>query len=75
MKVMSLGEMAVFAPISGGYIHFAERWLNPAAGFALGWQVLFTNVVSLPTEIISASILISFWDTGKSSPPHRPDPC
>ncbi|ORY25322.1 amino acid permease/ SLC12A domain-containing protein [Naematelia encephala] len=60
--LVSLGEMAVYAPISGGYIHFAERWLNPAAGFALGYQVVFSGIISLPTEIISASILISFWD-------------
>jgi amino acid transporter len=56
--VISLGEMTVFAPISGGYIHFvrpppqvavadgqAERWLNPAFGFALGWQQVFSGVV------------------------------
>ncbi|RSH90207.1 hypothetical protein EHS25_001541 [Saitozyma podzolica] len=61
--LMGLGEMAVYAPISGGYIHFAERWLNPCFGFALGWQQVFSGIISLPTEIISASILISFWDT------------
>ncbi|KAL7423301.1 hypothetical protein Q5752_002602 [Cryptotrichosporon argae] len=60
--IVSLGEMCVFAPISGGYVHFAERWLNPAAGFALGWQVVFSGIISLPTEIISASIIISYWD-------------
>ncbi|GFZ49100.1 hypothetical protein JCM24511_06850 [Saitozyma sp. JCM 24511] len=41
----------------------AERWLNPCFGFALGWQQVFSGIISLPTEIISASILISFWDT------------
>ncbi|KAK8861754.1 hypothetical protein IAR55_002577 [Kwoniella newhampshirensis] len=56
------GEMAVFAPISGGYIHYAERWLHPSAGFALGWQVIFQYCISIPSEIISAGILISFWD-------------
>ncbi len=40
----------------------AERWLSPEAGFALGWQVVFSGIISLPTEIISASIVISFWD-------------
>ncbi|KAJ7708075.1 amino acid permease-domain-containing protein [Mycena rosella] len=31
-----LGEMMCYMPISSGYIHFAERFLDPALGFALG---------------------------------------
>ncbi|WVQ79479.1 hypothetical protein IAT38_001578 [Cryptococcus sp. DSM 104549] len=60
--LMSLGEMACYAPISGGYIHFAERWLHPAVGFALGYQVIFMWMVALPAELISCSILMSLWD-------------
>nr|XP_031857118.1 uncharacterized protein CI109_007503 [Kwoniella shandongensis]KAA5524189.1 hypothetical protein CI109_007503 [Kwoniella shandongensis] len=60
--LMCAGEMAVFAPISGGYIHYAERWLHPSAGFALGWQVVLQYCISIPSEIIAAGILISFWD-------------
>lgn len=59
---MCLGEMAVYAPISGGYIHFAERWVNPAFGFALGWQVSIQYCISAPSEMIAANILVSFWD-------------
>lgn len=65
--VTCLGEMAVYAPISGGYIHFIERWYNPAVGFAIGWQVCFQYCLFLPSEIIAANILVSYWDTGKSS--------
>ncbi|RSH87374.1 hypothetical protein EHS25_003283 [Saitozyma podzolica] len=61
--LMSLGEMAVFAPISGGYVHYAERWLHPSAGFALGWQAVLSHSISLPNELISATILIGYWDT------------
>ncbi|KAL1408460.1 hypothetical protein Q8F55_005272 [Vanrija albida] len=57
-----LGEMSTFAPISGGHIHFAERWLHPAMGFAVGWQIVFTTFVAVPTEVIASAILISFWD-------------
>jgi amino acid transporter len=45
-------------------IHFAERFLDPAMGFALGWLQWYGGVVSLPTEIISATLIIGFWDTG-----------
>ncbi|RSH95100.1 hypothetical protein EHS25_000186 [Saitozyma podzolica] len=57
-----VGEMAVYAPISGGYIHYIERWLHPAIGFAVGWQVCIQYCLFLPSEIIAANILISFWD-------------
>lgn len=59
---MCLGEMAVYAPISGGYIHFAERWVNPAVGFAVGWQVTIQYCISMPSEMIAANILCSYWD-------------
>ncbi|WWC88222.1 uncharacterized protein L201_003127 [Kwoniella dendrophila CBS 6074] len=60
--LVCVGEMAVYAPISGGYVHFIERWLNPSVGFAIGWQVCFQYCLFLPSEVISASILISYWD-------------
>ncbi|KAJ7445221.1 amino acid permease/ SLC12A domain-containing protein [Mycena galericulata] len=62
--LMSLGEMMCFMPISGGYIHFAERFIDPAMGFALGWLQWYSGVVTLPTEIISATLIIGFWDSG-----------
>ncbi|KAK7040056.1 amino acid permease/ SLC12A domain-containing protein [Favolaschia claudopus] len=62
--LMSLGEMMCYMPISGGYIHFAERFIEPAMGFAIGWMQWYSGIISLPTEIISATIIIGFWDTG-----------
>ncbi|KAL1410422.1 hypothetical protein Q8F55_004433 [Vanrija albida] len=62
-----LGEMATYAPISGGYLHFAERWLHPSVGFALGWQGVLGGCVSNASEVVAAAILISFWDTGFST--------
>ncbi|KAJ7785219.1 amino acid permease/ SLC12A domain-containing protein [Mycena maculata] len=62
--LMSLGEMMCYMPISGGYIHFAERFVDPAMGFALGWLQWYSGVVGLPTEIISATLIIGLWDSG-----------
>jgi amino acid transporter len=63
--VICVGEMAVYAPVSGGYIHFIERWWNPSVGFAVGIQVCFQYCLFLPSEIIAANILISYWDKGE----------
>ncbi|KAJ7185208.1 amino acid permease/ SLC12A domain-containing protein [Mycena filopes] len=62
--LMSLGEMMCYMPISGGYIHFAARFVDPAMGFALGWLQWYGGVIGLPTEIISATLIIGFWDSG-----------
>ncbi|KAJ6586260.1 amino acid permease/ SLC12A domain-containing protein, partial [Mycena vulgaris] len=61
--LMSLGEMMCYMPVSGGYIHFAERFVDPALGFALGWLQWYSGVVTLPSEIIGASLIIGFWDS------------
>ncbi|KAK9461438.1 amino acid permease/ SLC12A domain-containing protein [Lipomyces oligophaga] len=63
--IQSLAEMMCYAPISGGYIHYSERFIHPSVGFALGYMQWYSAVVSLPTEIVSASIIIGFWDIDK----------
>ncbi|KAJ7032384.1 amino acid permease/ SLC12A domain-containing protein [Mycena alexandri] len=62
--LMSLGEIMCYMPISGGYIHFAARFIDPAMGFAIGWLQWYGGVIALPTEIISATLIIGFWDSG-----------
>lgn len=58
----SLGEMTTWAPISGTYPHFAGRWVDPALGFAVGWNHLYSMVTTIPTEISATTILLTFWD-------------
>ncbi|KAK9453591.1 amino acid permease/ SLC12A domain-containing protein [Dipodascopsis uninucleata] len=61
--IQSLAEMMCYAPISGGYIHYTSRFLHPSAGFAIGWMQWYSGIISLPIEIVSASVIIGFWDT------------
>ncbi|KAK9465081.1 amino acid permease/ SLC12A domain-containing protein [Lipomyces arxii] len=60
--IQSLAEMMCYAPIAGGYIHYAERFIHPSAGFAIGWMQWYSGIISLPIEIVSASVIIGFWD-------------
>ncbi|TCD69095.1 hypothetical protein EIP91_008737 [Steccherinum ochraceum] len=62
-SLCAIGEMTSHAPISGTFPHFAARWVDPAFGFALGWNYFYTNAISVPVEITAATILITFWDT------------
>lgn len=61
-SLCSLCEMTTWAPISGTFPHFAERWVDPALGFAVGWNYFYGTAISTPVEINAAVILITFWD-------------
>ncbi|KIJ21086.1 hypothetical protein PAXINDRAFT_66437 [Paxillus involutus ATCC 200175] len=61
-SLCSIGEMTSHAPISGTFPHFAARWVDPALGFAVGWNY-FYYVISVPVEISGAQLLITYWDS------------
>ncbi|KAJ7574159.1 amino acid permease/ SLC12A domain-containing protein [Mycena floridula] len=58
----SLGEMMVYDPSAGGFIEFSSRYVDPALGFAMGWQFWFQTAMSAPVEVVAGSILIQYWD-------------
>ncbi|KII86065.1 hypothetical protein PLICRDRAFT_178353 [Plicaturopsis crispa FD-325 SS-3] len=58
----SIGEMTTHAPISGTFPHFAARWVDPALGFAVGWNYFYNNAITVPVEVTAAGILLTFWD-------------
>lgn len=59
--VHALGEMAVAFPISGSFSAYSTRFLDPAWGFAMGWNYVLQWMVALPLEIVAASITVSYW--------------
>ncbi|KAF8645075.1 hypothetical protein AX16_008133 [Volvariella volvacea WC 439] len=61
-SLCSVGEMTTHAPISGTFPHFAARWVDPAFGFAVGWNYFYTNMISVPVEVTAATLLLTFWD-------------
>ena len=53
-SMISLGEMISYLPVPGGHITLAERFVDPAWSFTLGW-----NSCELPCEYVEKnSILI-----------------
>ncbi|KAJ7173570.1 general APC amino acid permease [Mycena filopes] len=61
-----IGEMTTWAPISGTFPHYAARWVDPAFGFAIGWNYFYHNAIIVPVEISAAVILMTFWDKDTS---------
>lgn len=41
---ISLGEMIAYLPIPGGHIRLAERFVDPALSFAMGWNYWYNWV-------------------------------
>lgn len=59
--VQALGEMAVIFPVAGSFSAYSTRFLDPAWGFAMGWNYALNWLVVMPLEIVSASITIDYW--------------
>ncbi|KAM0690508.1 hypothetical protein Q7P36_009275 [Cladosporium allicinum] len=62
--VHALGEMAVLFPISGSFAAYSTRFLDPAWGFAMGWNYAMQWLVVLPLEIVAATLTINYWSEG-----------
>ena len=63
----ALGELSVAFPVAGSFSAFSTRFLDPAWGFAMGWNYALMWLVVLPLETVAASIVIDYWHTGISN--------
>ncbi|KAL8789844.1 MAG: hypothetical protein Q9213_000912 [Squamulea squamosa] len=61
--VQALGEMAVLLPVAGSFSAYSTRFLDPAWGFAMGWNYAMQWLVVLPLEIVAAAITIKYWSS------------
>ncbi|CAE6441249.1 unnamed protein product [Rhizoctonia solani] len=61
--MIALGEMATLFPVSGGFMHYASRFIDPAVGFALGINYWYCWGIALPVELTAAGIVIQYWNT------------
>ncbi|KAI1733915.1 amino acid permease/ SLC12A domain-containing protein [Xylaria scruposa] len=60
--VYALGELAIMYPVSGGFYTYASRFIDPAWGFAIGWNYVAQWAVVVPLELTVCSISISYWN-------------
>ena len=59
--VQALGELAVLYPVNGAFFTYAVRFIDPAWGFAMGWDYAIGWLTVLPFELTAASLTIQFW--------------
>ncbi|KAI0936272.1 hypothetical protein AcV5_004452 [Taiwanofungus camphoratus] len=60
--MISLGEMIAYLPIPGGHIKLAERFVDPAFSFTMGWNYWYNWVIVLPAELSAAAVMINYWN-------------
>jgi amino acid transporter len=65
--VHALGEMAVLFPVAGSFSAYSTRFIDPAWGFAMGWNYALQWLVVLPLEIVAATFTIEYWTKGNQT--------
>lgn len=57
----SLGEMATYLPVPGSFATYASRYVDPAFGFALGWNYWFNWAITLAAELVAGALIMKYW--------------
>ncbi|CUM66442.1 uncharacterized protein PRCAT00004106001 [Priceomyces carsonii] len=63
----SLGELAVTFPVSGAFVTYNSRFIDPSWGFAMAWNYAIQWLVVLPLELVAAAMTIDYWDEKTNS--------
>ncbi|KFI45945.1 lysine-specific permease [Bifidobacterium bohemicum] len=57
----SLGELATNMPVSGSFAVYSTKYVDPALGFAMGWDYWLNWAIAGATDISTAALLMQFW--------------
>lgn len=57
----SLGEMATNTPVSGSFAVYSSKYVDPALGFAMGWNYWFNWAITVAVDISTAALVMKFW--------------
>ncbi|KAF3098541.1 glyceraldehyde-3-phosphate dehydrogenase 1 [Orbilia oligospora] len=61
--IHALGELSIVFPVAGSFAVYSSRFLDPAWGFAMGWNYAITWLVTIPLEVIAATLALDYWGT------------
>ncbi|KAL2392071.1 Amino-acid permease GAP1 [Exophiala dermatitidis] len=62
LMMASLTELAVHYPVSGSFVSYASRFVDPALGFAVGWQYWGCWIAVFAVEATAFAIIIDYWN-------------
>ncbi|KAH9484291.1 Dicarboxylic amino acid permease [Psilocybe cubensis] len=61
LVMVALGEMAAFLPHKKGFAGYATRFVDPALGFAVGYNYLLKYLIVTPNNINAAGLVVQYW--------------
>lgn len=61
LMMAALSEMAVAHPVSGSFGVYAERYINPWAGFVVRYSYWLGVVIGIGTEVTAIAIYMQRW--------------
>lgn len=61
---MALGELASAHPAAGSFGVYAERYLNPWAGFVARYSYWFSVVIAVGGHLVASATYLRFWLPG-----------
>ncbi|KAK4041099.1 amino acid permease/ SLC12A domain-containing protein [Parachaetomium inaequale] len=59
--MIALGEMGAWLPHKKSFSGYASRFVDPAMGFATGWNYFFKYVIVLPNNLTATGVLLQKW--------------
>ncbi|KAK0622660.1 amino acid permease/ SLC12A domain-containing protein [Immersiella caudata] len=59
--MVALGEMGAWLPHKKSFSGYASRFVDPAMGFATGWNYFFKYVIVLPNNLTATGLLLQLW--------------
>ncbi|MFE5431167.1 amino acid permease [Peribacillus simplex] len=57
----SLGELSAFLPVPGAFDIYASKYIDPALGFALGWNYWYTTAITVPADLVASTLIMKYW--------------
>lgn len=58
----SIGEMAVMYPLPSASVQWSNKFIDPSAGFALGWISWFSAWIAIANELQGIVTVLGFWN-------------
>ncbi|QEU63102.1 hypothetical protein KDRO_F10440 [Kluyveromyces lactis] len=59
--IFSLAEMASFLPMEKGFSGYLNKYVDPAVGFAAGWNYFFKYAIVLSANLTAFGLVIQYW--------------
>ncbi|MEV9641650.1 amino acid permease [Mammaliicoccus sciuri] len=56
-----LSEMTVAHPVTGSFGAYAEKYINPWAGFTVRYSYWFSLVCAIGTEVTAVAVYMKYW--------------